>query len=323
MLIISETLAQELVSIEDALEAVEKTFVAMAGGMARNYPVVREAVGYANAVFGVKSGADVSAPFLGLKAGGYWPQNLSRGYTNHQSSTLLFDPDTGRASALVSANYLTGVRTGASSAIATKHLSRPDSSSLGIIGTGGQSAYQLRATLAVRDIKVVHAWDPSAENLETFGQVVAGLGLEYHPHGSSEAVVRQADVLITVTPSTRALVDKAWVRPGTHISAMGADTRGKQELDPQLVGGATLFVDEIAQSISIGEFQHAFGQGLIHESDIRGSIGAVIAGTLAGRGSEDEITIFDGTGVSLQDLVVADVAVRRARQKGLGTEVDY
>ncbi|MHB0953760.1 MAG: ornithine cyclodeaminase family protein [Allorhizobium sp.] len=323
MLIISETLAQELVSIEDAIEAVEETFVAMAGGLARNYPVVREVVGYANAVFGVKSGADVSAPFLGLKAGGYWPQNLSRGYTNHQSSTLLFDPDTGRASALVSANYLTGVRTGASSAIATRRLSRPESSSLGIIGTGGQSAYQLRATLAVRDIKVVHAWDPSPHNLETFGQIVAGLGLEYHPHDSTESVVRQADVLITVTPSTKALVDKAWVRPGTHISAMGADTRGKQELDPQLVGGATLFVDEIAQSISIGEFQHAFGQGLIHESDIRGSIGAVIAGTLAGRDSSDEITIFDGTGVSLQDLVVADVAVRRAREKGLGTEVDY
>ena len=118
-------------------------------------------------------------PILGLKAGGYWPRNLAKGLTNHQSSTLLFDPETGRASALVSANYLTGVRTGAASAIATKHLSRRNSNVLGIIGTGVQAQYQLQATLAVRPIRTVHAWDPSPENLATFGRVVAGLGLEY------------------------------------------------------------------------------------------------------------------------------------------------
>src|ERR1700756_4896458 len=108
VLIVSEELARRLVSVEDAIEAVEQGFAAMATGHARNYPVVREALGYQNAVFGVKTGADVGAPFLGLKAGGYWPNNLAKGLTNHQSATLLFDPETGRASALVSANYLTG-----------------------------------------------------------------------------------------------------------------------------------------------------------------------------------------------------------------------
>lgn len=173
MLVISEVDARALVSVEDAIAAVERTFAAMAGGEARNYPVVREVVGYQDAVFGVKTGCDSSAPILGLKAGGYWPHNLAKGLTNHQSSTLLFDPETGRASALVSANYLTGVRTGAASAIATKYLSRPDSTVLGIIGTGTQSAYQLRATLAVRPICKVYAWDPSPENLATFGRTVA------------------------------------------------------------------------------------------------------------------------------------------------------
>ena len=323
MLVISESLARELVTVEEAIDAVEQTFAAMARGFARNYPVVREVVGHANAVFGVKTGADVSVPFLGLKAGGYWPGNMAMGLTNHQSSTLLFDPETGRASALVSANYLTGVRTGAASALATKHLSRPQSRSLGIIGTGTQSAYQLRATLAVRPIRVVHAWDPSPQNLDSFGKVVAALGLEYKTHAQRKDLVEASDVIITVTPSNEALVEKEWVRPGTHISAMGADTRGKQELDPALVASAALFVDELAQSISIGEFQHAFGQGLISEADIRGSIGAVIAGIVEGRRSEDEITIFDGTGVSLQDLVVADLAVRRAIDKQLGSSVDF
>lgn len=273
MIIISESLARELLSVEDAIEAVESCFVAMAQGAARNYPVVREVVGYADAVYGVKAGGDVSAPFLGLKAGGYWPHNLGKGLTNHQSSTLLFDPETGRASALVSANYLTGIRTGAASAIATKWLSRPEASVLGIIGTGGQSTYQLRATAAVRPLTQVHAWDPSADNLERFGAVVEALGIEYVPQAERRYVVEAADILITVTPSQSALVERDWVRPGTHISAMGADTKGKRELAPDLVAAAAVFYDEAAQALTIGECQHAFAAGLIAEKDLRASIG--------------------------------------------------
>jgi alanine dehydrogenase len=323
MLVISEEDARVLVSVESAIAEVEKTFTAMARGEARNYPVVREVVGYQDAVFGVKTGCDASAPILGLKAGGYWPHNLAKGLTNHQSSTLLFDPETGRASALVSANYLTGVRTGAASAIATKHLSRPDSAVLGIIGTGTQSAYQLRATLAVRPIRKVYAWDPSPENLATFGRMVTELGLEYAPQTDCQAVAVNADILITVTPSQRALIEKSWVRAGTHISAMGADTKGKQELDPALVASAALFVDEAAQAITIGECQHAYNAGLITVQSLRGSIGEVIAGFCDGRRTAQEITLFDGTGVALQDLVVADLAVRLAAERGLGSRVEY
>lgn len=323
MLIISEALARRLVSVEDAISVVEQTFAAMACGDARNYPVVREVVGYQDAVFGVKTGADVSAPFLGLKAGGYWPHNLGKGLTNHQSATLLFDPETGRASALVSANYLTGVRTGAASAIATKHLSRPDSETLGMIGTGAQSVYQLRATLAVRPIRHVLAWDPSEGNLEKFGAVVHELGLDYEPQAERQAVAGGADILITVTPSQQALVEKGWVRPGTHISAMGADTKGKQELDPALVAASVIFVDEVAQAFTIGECQHAYAAGLISDKDVRASLGAVIGGVGEGRRTAEEITLFDGTGVSLQDLVVADLAVKRATEQGLGVTADY
>jgi ornithine cyclodeaminase len=323
MLVISEQDARVLVNVEDAIAAVEKTFAAMARGEARNYPVVREVVGYQDAVYGVKTGCDTRAPILGLKAGGYWPHNLEKGLTNHQSSTLLFDPETGRASALVSANYLTGVRTGAASAIATKYLSRPNSTVLGIIGTGAQSAYQLRATLAVRPIRKVYAWDPSAENLATFGRTVAELGLEYAPQTECQTVAVNADILITVTPSQRALVEKSWVRAGTHISAMGADTKGKQELDPALVASAALFADEAAQAFTIGECQHAYNAGLITDQSLRGSIGAVIAGFCDGRRTAQEITLFDGTGVALQDLVVADLAVQLATERGLGSRVEY
>lgn len=322
MLIISETLAQELVSIEDAIDAVAAAFMAMAAGKARNYPVVREVVGYADAVYGVKAGGDVSAPFLGLKAGGYWPHNLARGLTNHQSSTLMFDPETGRASALVSANYLTGVRTGAASALATRVLAREDASVLGIIGTGGQSAHQLHATAKVRKLSRVHAWDPVPENVARFAAAVDALGLEYVPETDPEAVAQAADILVTVTPSQKPILTRDCVRPGTHISAMGADTKGKQELDPALVSAARLFVDEVAQAVSIGECQHAFTQGLIQETDLT-PLGAVLAGMALGRRSDEDITVFDGTGVALQDLVVADLAVRRAQTTGRGVRVDY
>ena len=322
MLIISETLAQELVSIEDAIDAVATAFMAMAAGKARNYPVVREVVGYADAVYGVKAGGDVSAPFLGLKAGGYWPHNLARGLTNHQSSTLMFDPETGRASALVSANYLTGVRTGAASALATRVLAREDASVLGIIGTGGQSAHQLHATAKVRRLSRVHAWDPVPENVARFAAAVDALGLDYVPETDPQAVAQAADILVTVTPSQKPILTRDCVRPGTHISAMGADTKGKQELDPALVSAARLFVDEVAQAVSIGECQHAFSQGLIQETDLT-PLGAVLAGMALGRRSDEDITVFDGTGVALQDLVVADLAVRRAQTTGRGVRVDY
>ncbi len=318
MLVVSEKLARELVSIEDAIAVVGDAFAAAHGQKARSYPVVRELVGHADGIFGVKSGFDGSLPVLGLKAGGYWPGNVAKGLGNHQSVVLLFDQETGQAVAVVSANYLTGIRTGAASALATRHLARPDAGVLGMIGTGAQSHYQLLATSAVRPIERVLAWDPNDASLTAFGRTVAARGLAFEAPGI-EAVARRADVLVSVTPSRSALVRREWVRPGTHVNAMGADTAGKQELDPTLVAGATVIVDDIEQAISIGECQHAYKMGLISREALRWTLGAVVAGAF-GRKSAAEITLFDGTGIALQDLAVAELAYRRAREKGQGQD---
>lgn len=322
MLILSEALARRLVGIDDAIDAVAETFRAMAKGQARNYPVVREVVGLNDAVFGVKAGGDISAPFLGLKAGGYWPGNMAKGIGNHQSSTLLFDPATGRAAALVSANYLTGIRTGAASAIATRCLAREDATVLGIIGTGGQSPHQLAATARVRGLTRVHGWDANREAAARFRASVEVLGLDYISESDPQAVAEASDILITVTPSQQPILQRTWIKPGTHISAMGADTKGKQELAADLVASARLFVDEAAQSVTIGECQHAFAAGLIREDDLT-PLGAVLNGTAQGRRSAEDVTIFDGTGVALQDLVIAELAWRKARESGEGVAVDY
>ncbi|ARE83721.1 Delta(1)-pyrroline-2-carboxylate reductase [Roseovarius mucosus] len=317
--IVGEEICQKIISRADAFGAVEAVFAAMARGDAYNFPVVREAIGHADALYGFKGGFDRSGLSLGLKAGGYWPGNMDKGLTNHQSTVFLFDPDTGRLSALVGGNYLTAIRTAASSSVSIAHLARKDAKVLGMVGAGHQSAFQLRAAVEQRPFEKVVAWNPHPDMLPRLGAVAKELGLEFEAV-TQEELGAQADVIITITSAFEPLMMADWVKPGTHIACMGTDTKGKQEVDPALFARATVFADEIAQSITIGEAQHAVGKGLIAEGDIT-PIGAVINGTHAGRSNAEEITLFDGTGVGLQDLAVASVAAKLAREQGLVTPI--
>ncbi len=317
LLIVGEDLCQQLVGRRDAFDAVQDVFAAMARGDAYNFPVIREAIGYADALYGFKSGFDRAGQVLGVKSGGYWPGNMDRGLTNHQSTVFLFDPDTGQLSALVGGNYLTAVRTAASSAVSIAHLARKDSKVLGMVGAGHQSAFQLRAAAEQRKFEKVVAWNPHPEMLPRLGEVAREIGLEFEAV-TQEELGAHADVIITITSAFEPLLMKDWIKPGTHLACMGTDTKGKQEVDAALVASATVFTDEVAQSISIGEAQHAVSDGSLLETAIT-PIGAVINSDHSGRTSDDEITLFDGTGVGLQDLAVASVAARLAEQSGLAT----
>ena len=314
VLFVSEADCQKLVSRQEAFAAVEAVFGAMARGDAINFPVIREAIGHADALYGFKSGFDRAGLTLGLKSGGYWPGNMDKGLTNHQSTVFLFDPDTGQLKALVGGNYLTAVRTAASSAVSIAHLARPDAKVLGMIGAGHQAQFQLRAAVEQRSFEKVVAWNPHPEMLPKLAAVAEEVGLPFEAV-SAEAVGAAADVIITITSAFEPLLMAQWVKPGTHIACMGTDTKGKQELDAALLAKATVFTDEVAQSTSIGEAQHAIASGALSALDIV-PIGAVINATHAGRSSPNEITIFDGTGVGLQDLAVADVAARAAEKSG-------
>ncbi|WP_300013958.1 iminosuccinate reductase BhcD [uncultured Roseobacter sp.] len=319
LLIVSEEVCAEVVSSADAFDAVEAVFGAMAKGDAYNFPVIREAIGYADALYGFKSGFDKAGKTLGVKSGGYWPGNMDKGLTNHQSTIFLFDPDTGMLQALVGGNYLTAVRTAASSSVSIAHLARKDARVLGMVGAGHQSTFQLRAAAQQRDFEKVVAWNPHPDMLPRLGAVAEELGLAFEAV-SQEQLGAQADVIITITSAFEPLLMKDWIKPGTHIACMGTDTKGKQEVDPALLAGATVFADEIAQSITIGEAQHAIASGLIAESDIT-PVGAVINGAHKGRSTAEEITLFDGTGVGLQDLAVASVAAVQAEKQGKATRV--
>ncbi|MDA4844271.1 iminosuccinate reductase BhcD [Hoeflea poritis] len=318
MIIVSEECVRTVLTEEDGFAAVEAVFAAMAHGDAYNFPVIREAIGHADALYGFKSGFDRAGLALGLKSGGYWPGNAQKGIPNHQSTVFLFDPDTGRLSSIVGGNYLTAIRTAASSAVSIKHLARPASRTLGMVGAGHQSHFQVRAAVRQGNFERVVAWNRHPEMLDGLEKTVTGLGLTFE-RVEPEQLAARADVIITITSCHEPLLMKEWIRPGTHLACMGTDTKGKMEVDPDLVAACAVFTDEIAQSVSIGEAQHAVGKGLLSEAAIT-PIGDVINGTQAGRVSEDQITLFDGTGVGLQDLAVASAVARKAEEQGLAQQ---
>ena len=319
LLIVSEAACKSVIDRPSAFTAVENVFASMSRGDAYNFPVIREAIGYADALYGFKSGFDRAGKSLGLKSGGYWPGNAAKGLTNHQSTIFLFNPDNGKLRALVGGNYLTAVRTAAASSVSIAHLARKDSKVLGMVGAGHQSTFQLRAALEQRDFKKIVAWNKDADRLSSLQEIAEELGVPFEAV-EREQLCAEADVIITITSAFEPLLMKEWIKPGTHIACMGTDTKGKQEVDAALIASATVFTDEIAQSITIGEAQHAIKSGAIKESDIM-TLGDVINGEHPGRRSDDEITIFDGTGVGLQDLAIASVAAKLAVEKGEAQQI--
>lgn len=316
MIVLAEHEIAELVTPRDAFAAVERVFAAMAQGEARNFPVVREALGHGDALYGFKGGfgrgGGEGGPVLGLKAGGYFPANGARGIPNHQSTVFLFDPDTGQCRAAVGGNLLTALRTAAAAAVSVAHLARADARVLGLVGAGHQAPFQLRAVAAQRPFARVLAWNRTPERLGALAEAAAELGLPFEA-APLERVAAEADVIVTITSSFAPVLPGAGVRPGTHLACMGTDTRGKQEVEPALLARAALFTDEVAQALTIGECQHAVALGLGGDDVV--PLGAVIAGTHPGRRSDEEITLFDGTGVGLQDLAVAAAAVERSQAR--------
>lgn len=321
MIIVLEKEIATLIDRKASFDAVESVFAAMARKDAYNFPVIREAIGYADALYGFKSGFDKTGLALGLKSGGYWPGNMDKGLTNHQSTVILFDADTGKVKALVGGNLLTALRTAAASSVSIRYLAPENSKTLGMIGAGHQSAFQMRAAAEQCDFEKVIGWNHHPENLPNLEKVANEIGLPFEPV-ELDQLGEQADVIISITSSFAPILKDAHVKGGTHIACMGTDTKGKQEVEASLVARATVFTDEIAQAITIGECQHAFADGSLGENQIT-ELGNVINGDHKGRTYADEVTLFDGTGVGLQDLAVASAAVDLAVEKGVAIEVDF
>jgi len=319
-LVLSRRDVEAIVSLPDAIVAVEQAFRDLARGEAMLFPVIRERIDPYGGFFGVKAGYLASRGCLGYKGGGFWASNREKKLAGHQSVILLYDPETGLPQAVIDGNYITVIRTGAVGAIAAKALARKNSRIVAMIGAGVQGAIQLAGLREVLPIEEVRCYDKDTAAARKFADDAARGGLRASASATPAAAIEGADVVVTATPSFQPIVESGWIRPGMHVNAFGADTRGKQEIDEKLMPRAKVVVDYLPQAREIGECQHAFRTGLIDK--VHAELGEILEGIKPGRESDDEITLFDATGIALQDLAVADRAYHAARAAGAGTLVE-
>ena len=320
--VISEETVRSIVTRQLAFESVQSAFEAVASNHAEVFDVVIGTGLNAGEAFAIKSGNDSDGRTVGFKCGTYWAGNNTAGLASHGSTILLLDPDTGFPKVLVSASYLNGYRTAAANAVAVAHLARPDATVLGVIGAGQQAEQEIRALAEVRPLSRIKISTRSESRQRWIDNQLQDMDTNIQ-FTTAEDTVRGSDIVVTVTPSETPLVRDEWVGEGTHISAMGADDVGKFELDTAIMKRASLFADYPEQSIVIGEFQHAYSEGLINSADEISALGSVTMGDSPGRSSDRDITVFDSSGIAIQDLRVAQAVFEAASEMGQVQYVEF
>ncbi|MDP3879835.1 MAG: ornithine cyclodeaminase family protein [Dehalococcoidales bacterium] len=306
---------RDLLSMEETLAAVERAFKEMASGKGKMPPkayLVLER-GDFRAMPAALPGA------AGMKWVNVHPQNPAQGLPTVMAILIYNDPLTGYPLAIMDATEITAYRTGAAAAIASRYLARKDSQILGIIGAGQQAHTQLLAHLEIFDFKQIRVFDLSEEATEKFIASFPG----YPVRRCSLEETAASDILCTLTPSRTPIVKREWIKPGTHINAVGADAKGKEELEPSLLKTAIVVVDDLVQASAAGEINVPVSRGLFSRDDIHATLGEIITGRKPGRKDERAITIFDSTGVAIEDIAVARFLYEKASQTGKYLSVDF
>lgn len=263
---------------------------------------------------------------ISMKAssGGFITNPAAHGLPGGMGTILLFDARSCALVCVMDGSLITGLRTGAAGAVSVKTLARKDATKITSIGTGSQARMQIRAIAAVMEIEEIHAWDKSPETLSKYKtDIESEFGIPVIMSGSKKAAVEQADILITTTRGKGSLVEADWVKPGTHIVAIGTDQRGKQELDPEIFRNAKVVVDSIAQCIDKGETWHPLNKNIIAKADIHAEIGEILLGRKPGRENDAEVTIFDSTGMAIQDNTTAGKIYFNAIERNVGTYFEF
>jgi alanine dehydrogenase len=241
----------------------------------------------------------------GTKIVSVHPDNSQKGLPTVMATIFLNDPKTGALIAIMDGTYITNLRTGAAGGIAAKYLARKNSKVIGLVGTGAQAETQLLALQCGFKIESVKVFDQNQAKAKSFAEKMSKqLGIDVIV-ASSVQDVAEADIVCTTTPSREPIVMKEWIKPGTHINAMGADAAGKEELDPGILKMAKIVVDSWAQASHSGDINIPFAKGLIKQSDIYAELGEIVVGKKPGRVNEEEITVFDSTGLAIQDISTA------------------
>jgi ornithine cyclodeaminase/alanine dehydrogenase-like protein (mu-crystallin family) len=317
--LISRGQVAELLTLDAAIAAVETAFRLLGeGGVA---PPSTLAVHVEGGGFHVKAGAAaLDRDWFAAKINANFPGNRDRfGLPTIQGLVALFDAENGRLLALLDSAELTALRTAAATAVAAKYLARSDSTTATVVGCGRQGKAQLRALGEVLRLERGFALDLDRARAESYArEMTRELSIEVTPVDDLPSALSLTDVLVTCTPSRAAFVRRKDVRPGTFIAAVGADDENKQEIEEALLAASAVVVDLLPQAALIGDLHHAIARGLMRAEDVRAELGTVVAGRVPGRASSEEITIFDSTGIALQDLAAAVAVYERARGQSGG-----
>jgi ectoine utilization protein EutC len=325
VLLVKEEEIRRCVTIEEAITVVEDGFTRLAAGEVHLPPVMSLDLPEVKGEVHVKGAYIHGAGSLAIKIATGFYDNPSLGLPSGTGMMMVFDSHTGFPQALLFDNgYLTDVRTAAAGAVAAKYLAREDVPTVGVVGTGAQGRLQVLALAKVRAFEKVLAYDLDQTRLASYVREMPGLlGVDCQAARDVESLVRESDLLVTATPSTRPYVRAEWLHPGLHITAMGADAPYKQELESQVLSRADLIVsDHKGQCSERGELHHGLEDGTVGEDHEIVELGDLTSGRHPGRTAESQITVCDLTGVGVQDAAIATLAYEKALHDGFGSTLE-
>ncbi|ALU90720.1 MULTISPECIES: ornithine cyclodeaminase family protein [Herbaspirillum] len=315
-----------LVSMQEVIGTVEEAYKAFNSGQVNQPPYTCIHFPPPRGDIDFKLSYCAANETISMKAssGGFSNNPSEYGVPSGMGTILLFDARTCALICVMDGSLLTGLRTGAAGAVSVKALARKNAKTVTSIGTGNQARMQIRAICEVMQIETIHAWDQYPEALSQYRiDIEREFGIPVVVAHSKKAAVQMADILVTTTRGKGSLVEAAWVKSGTHIVAIGTDTYGKQEFEPEIFRGAKIVNDSIAQCIEKGETWHPLNQNIIRREDIHAELGEILLGKKPGRETEDEITIFDSTGMAIQDNTTAAKIYRNAIANQVGTNFSF
>ena len=311
-----------LIDIHNVLPVVENAFWEHGLGKVQMPPKIYLDFKAHNGDLRTMPGYLENMDIAGVKLVNVHPDNPKIGLPTVMALMVLNSTKTGAPLAVMDGTTLTDLRTGAAGGVAAKYLSREESRVVGLIGLGRQARTQLRAIMEVRDIQKVKIFDRSKESTVSFIEDMEkemGVEIESEPNAHE---VCDCDILVTTTPVKSPVVKAGWIREGTHINAIGADAAGKEELDPMILKNANVIVDAILQASHSGEVNVPISNGIFSVNEIYAELGQVVSGIKQGRENDSDITVFDSTGLAIQDVVTADLAYQRALERKVGLELE-
>lgn len=319
--LITRACIEKIVSMKEIMDAVENAF--RAKGLGRVQMPMKTYVVFPNGDFRTMSSYMPDLEMACVKIVNVHPNNPEKyGLPTVMATIILIEPETGRPLAIMDGTLITNMRTGAAGGVAAKYLARKDSRIIGMVGAGAQARTQLLALNEVFKIEEVRVCAKTISECEKFAKEMEYLGLKILIKSSIKEAVEGCDILVTTTPVTQPIVKNEWISEGMHINAIGADAPGKEELDPDILKRAKVVVDDYDQACHYGELNVPVSKGIFKREQIYAELGEIIAGKKAGRISEEEITVFDSTGLAIQDLATATLVYEKSKKTGLLNEVE-